>query len=195
LSSIALTRMSAPTITATTFSGRIETENSASTFTVALSLFGMSIAAANSDERKFNWNCVERGGYAYSVDDVGRGSPTGNPLNGTNRLLFTVSMGADNNNAHFLLSAYIDNKLVPQMFADDEQVINIKFDSDYAPISIRAIWLDISGAEYFLIEKSAHTWRFVHTTSDIFDESIAKETLGPPKRTVFIDAGDCVLNP
>jgi len=107
------------------------------------------VAAANSDERKFNWNCVERGGYAYSVDDVGRGSPTGNPLNGTNRLLFTVSMGADNNNAHFLLSAYIDNKLVQQMFADDEQVINIKFDSDDTPISIRAIWLDISGAESF----------------------------------------------
>jgi hypothetical protein len=165
---------------------------SASSFIVALPLFAMSTDAAHSGERKLNWNCIERGGYAFSVDDVGRGRPTGNPVNGTNRLLFAVRTG-DDTHARFLLFAYIDNKLIPQMSTDDKQEINIEFDEDDSPTSIRATWLGVSGAESFILEKSASTWRFVYTTTDIHDERIAKH--GPPGSIVFLDSGDCVLNP
>jgi hypothetical protein len=100
----------------------------------------MSVPGAHADERKFDWICSVRGSYSFAVDDAGRGTASGNPLNGTNRMLFTVKMGVDKENPHFLLSAYVDNKLTPQMSYNDKQIIEIETDGNGAPESINSAW-------------------------------------------------------
>jgi hypothetical protein len=168
---------------------------SVSSFTVAFLLLGLSVAAVHADGRKLNWNCGVRGFYDFAVDDEGRGTPSGNPLSGVNRLLFAVKMDAGNKGARFVPSAYVDNKLVPQMKPDAKQVIEVEMDDDDAPKSINANWIALSGANSFVIERSLKTWRFVHTTATIFDESVTKSTSSSPGPSVSIETGDCVLNP
>jgi hypothetical protein len=188
-------QLGVPTLRAT--SAGLKSMRSATSLTAVFFLVEMSVPATHADERKFDWNCSVRGSYSFAVDDAGHGTPSGNPLNGTNRMLFTVKLAGDKEVPRFLLSAYVDNKLTPQMSYKAKQVIEVETDDNGAPENINAAWLGLTGPNSFVVARSSQFWRFVYTGSEVFDDSVVKALpgSGPPGPTVFIETGDCVLNP
>jgi hypothetical protein len=66
-------------------------------------------------------------------------------------------------------------------------------DDDGTLRSINVVWIELWA--HSIIGELPKTWRFVHTSPDIINESIAKAANGQAGPSVSIETGDCVLNP
>ena len=155
----------------------------------------VGIATAHAEGRMFNWNCGLRGAYSLSTDDAGSGTPGGNALPGTNRLLLSLTVGEDSKNSTFRFSAYIDNKAVLQMQPDAKQLVSFEADSKGTPRDLKVTWIDMTGTNSLVLEKSPKKWRFIHVTANVNSDDLAQSVKSTPGQSILVDVGDCVLNP
>lgn len=147
------------------------------------------VLAAAETANKYQLICNVRGSYAIAFNDAGEADLSGNPLSGSNRTLIEITQGDDNSYVIFI-SAYINNKLSPQMrrpVTADVEVENRHLNE------ARATWIAFE-PESVVLEKGPSSWRYIHTSTTIISDEIANKVgCGKGGPQIIVDVGNCQM--